>query len=257
MRSMMHATAFFLATVSVGQAQSPNTRTLLIPAGDRSVAAKSGEIQNGIEIEDPSAARNDTAGPCQAQQSAAVSFESGGTYSQLAAYMSCNDWSPNTWNNYASERAAIVRHISKHVDMQCGCFKCKESLHSHAFGPGCGECSTGTCATGCKPKLINRYKTPMSTLCNAPSDACGTGCEVTCSITGCATSTTGIATSRPYGRQTAQGYSGLETHPASSMRPVAPSTAPPHGDRVATPMIGNPRTALQIQNLQSRTQASR
>ncbi len=252
MRSMMHATAFFLAAISVGQAQSPNTRTLLIPAGDRSVAAKSGEIQNGIEIEDPSAARNDTVGPCQAQQSAAVSFESRGTYSQLAAYLSCNDWSPNTWNNYASERAAIVRHISKHVDMQCNCFKCKESLHSHAFGPGCGQCLTGTCGAGCKPKLINRYKTPMSTLCNAPSDACGTGCGVTCT-TGCAISTTGSATFRPY----TQGSAGFDTHPASSVRPMAPTMATPHGDRVATPEMGNPRAALQMQGLPFRPQATR
>ena len=171
--------------------------------------------------------------------------------------MSCNDWSPNTWNNYASERAAIVSRISMHVDMQCGCFKCKESLHSHAFGPGCGECSTGPCAAGCKPKLINRYKTPMSTLYKAPSADCGTGCEATCSTTGYAASTTGIATFRPYGRQPAQGFTGFETHPASSLRPVAPSTASPLGDRVASPAIGNPRSALQLQNLQFGSQATR
>ena len=244
MRRMTHATAFFLAAVSVVQAQSPNARTLpAFPAGDRSVLAQSAEVHNGIDIEDPTDARLVAKNTSHSQQPEFIPHESGRPYSQLAGYLSCNDWSPNTWNNYAFERAAIASRISQHVDMQCSCFHCRESRHSHAFGPGCGECSTETCVTGSKPKRMNRYRPPMSTLCSGPSDACG---AEPCATTSCAA----------FG-QSPQGQSGAEMHPASSMRPVAPMMASPPRDRVANPVINNPRSAFQQQNPQSRFQATR
>jgi hypothetical protein len=251
MRRMTHATAFFLATISVVQAQSPINRTLpAFPTGDRSVLAQSAEVHNGIEIEDPSAAKYVATNASQSQLPMSIPHESGRPYSQLASYLSCNDWSPNTWNNYACERAAIASRISQHVDMQCSCFDCKKSLHSNAYGPGCGECSTETCTTGCKPKRINRYRAPMSTLCSVPSDACGTACVEACATTSC-------ATSHSNGCQSTQSQLGPEMHPASSMRPVAPMMASPPRDRFANPVINNPRSALQQQNPQSRFQATR
>ena len=244
---MMHATVLFLASFSTLQAQSPLLNPLpAYPAAQNSVLAPSAEVHNGDEISGESGGKYSSL-PSSQSAPVFIPHESGRPYSQLASYMNCNDWSPNIWNNYASERAAIANRISKHVDMRCCCFNCKHGLHSHASVAG--ECSTRNCSLGCKPKRINRYKTPSSTLYNVPSDACGAGI---CSVSG--------ALGSPCDDQSCQdgqGHAGTEMHPASAMRPVAPIMAMPPKDRVASPVIKNPQSAAQFQNSQSIFQATR
>lgn len=151
----MHAATFLLVTASIGQAQTVSIESQ--PAADRSVLSKSVEAQD----------------------------YSGRPYSQLASYMSCSDWSPNLWNNYAYQRAATVACVSKHVDMRCNCFECKQRLHSHHSGLGGGDCSGDGCKAGSGTKLPNRYRQPMSTLYSAPSYSCNPPCTV---VSGCESS---------------------------------------------------------------------
>ena len=155
MRRMMHAATFLLVTVSIGQAQTVSIESQ--PAADRSVLSKSAEAQD----------------------------YSGRPYSQLASYMSCSDWSPNLWNNYAYQRAATAACISKHVDMRCNCFECKQRLHSHHSGLGSGDCSGDGYKAGSGTKLPNRYRQPMSTLYSAPSYSCNASCT---GVSGCESS---------------------------------------------------------------------
>lgn len=232
---MMHATVLFLASFSTLQAQSPHLQTLpAYPAVQHSVLAPSVEVLNGAETGDESAGKYVSL-PSSQSSPEFIPQGSGRPYSQLATYMNCNDWSPNTWNNYACERAAIASRISKHVDMRCTCFNCKAGLHSHPTTPG--ECSTGDCSLGCKPKLINRYTIPNSTLCHFASEPCDAS---VCSVFGSKNS--------PYGCQSCQsgqGLVGAEMHPASASRPVAPAVSMPPRDRVASPVMTNSRSTFQ------------
>ena len=247
MRSMMHATVLFLASFSAIQAQSPYLKPLpAFPAAQQSVLAPTAVVPNGDEMGDESAGKYFSL-PSSQSTPEFIPHESGRPYSQLASYMNCNDWSPNTWNNYACERAAIASRISKHVDMRCSCFNCKQGLHASASTPG--ECSTGSCSLGCKPKLINRYKTPNSTLCNVASDPCSAG---VCSVGGAINGSCSCQIC-----QSGQGHVGTEMHPASASRPMAPMVSLPPRDRVASPVISNPRSAVQLQNSQITFQATR
>ena len=240
----MHATVLFLASFSALQAQTPYLKPLPgFPAAQHSVLAPSAVVPNGDEMGDESAGKYVSL-PSSHSSPEFISHESGRPYSQLATYMNCNDWSPNTWNNYACERAAVASRISKHVDMRCSCFNCKQGLHASASTSG--ECSTGNCSLKCKPKLINRYKTPNSTLFNVPSDPCS---AAVCSVGGAINSSCSC--------QSGQGHVGTEMHPASASRPVAPMVSLPPRDRVASPVISNPRSAIQLQNSQSTFQSTR
>ena len=244
---MMHATVLFLASFSAIQAQSPYLKPLpAFPAAQHSVLAPSAVVPNGDEMGDESAGKYFSL-PSSQSTPEFIPHESGRPYSQLASYMNCSDWSPNTWNNYACERAAIASRISKHVDMRCSCFNCKQGLHASASTPG--ECSTGSCSLGCKPKLINRYKTPNSTLCNVASDPSSAG---VCSVGGAINGSCSCQIC-----QNGQSRVGTEMHPASAKRPVAPIVSLPQSDRVASPLISNPRSAIQLRNSQSTFQATR
>lgn len=82
-------------------------------------------------------------------------------YSQLATFMNCNDCSPNLWNNYSSQRAALAAHYSRHVDGQCSCSK--NCSHGQATAPcGCHGCRTE--GKGGHDGPLNRYA--ASTNCN-------------------------------------------------------------------------------------------
>jgi len=247
MRSMMHATVLFLASFSTLQAQSPTLNPQPAnPVEQHSVLAPPVEVQNGAEMGDESTGKY-VPQPSSQSSPEFIPHETGRPYSQLATYMSCNDWSVNTWNNYACERAAVASRISKHVDMRCSCFNCKAGLHPHATAPG--ECSIGGCSLGSKAKRINRYTTPVSTLCNLPSVPCSEG---VCSVGGSKNSPDGCQSS-----QSGQGHVGTEMHPAAAIRPMAPMVALPPRDRVASPMMNNSRSAVQLQNTQSTFQATR
>ena len=197
MRRMMHAAAILLAIATQVQAQTASTT------------------------------------PAETQF---IPRESGRNYSQLASYMSCNDWSPNLWNNYAFERAAIAARISQHVDMQCKCFESHHGLHSHASG--CGACNEGSCKIGTGIKLINRYRQPVSTLYAASSDSCGAACSSGCG----APNDCGIG-----GIGNVQSQGGSLSYPASAMRPMI---ANPPRDRVASPVMNDLKGSFSVLNTQ-------
>ena len=162
MRRMMHAAAILLAIATQVQAQYASTvSSIETPPSLQPDLSQSAEVNNELEMSDPTAKQL-----VHQQRHSGTQFiprEAGRNYSQLASYMSCNDWSPNLWNNYACERAAIAARISQHVDMQCKCFEAHHGkLHSQASG--CGACDEGKCIVGTGPKLINRYRQPVSTL---------------------------------------------------------------------------------------------
>jgi len=236
MRRMMHAAAILLAIATQIQAQTaPTTSSLETPHSLRPDLNQSAEVNNELEISDPTAKRL-----VRQQSHAGAQFiprESGRNYSQLASYMSCNDWSPNLWNNYASERAAIAARISQHVDMQCKCFDshhCK--LHSQAAG--CGACDVGNCRIGTGHKTINRYRQPVSTLYAASSDSCGTACSSGCGApNACEIGGTGGG----------QSQGGSLSYPASAMRPMI---ANPPRDRVASPVMNDLKGSFSVLNTQ-------
>jgi len=181
----------------------------------------------------------------QAPQVSFIPRDSGRPYSQLAGYMSCSDWSPNVWNGYASERAARVAIISQHVDMQCSCFECKKNcLHTHASACGSDGCSGGDCKSGvCKAKvgtkITNRYRQSISTLHAAPCESCGPSCGSICS----AQSNHGV---RATCNTIPSGFSSL--YPTAQTQPEVglQSTSP----LIANPVINNPRSAMNEQDLQ-------
>lgn len=239
----MRATVLFLASFSAVQAQSPNQGPFPSPsASDHSLLRQPSEVQNGNQT------GGETAGllqhPSQPVSPTWIASPSERPYSQLAGYLNCNDWSPNTWNNYAAERAAIASQISQHVDLRCSCFDCKQGLHSSACAAGCGECSTG-----CRQKPINRYRAPVSTLFDQPSDAFGSTSAGTYTAKCVTPATLGFRSNQSAPGQLVQ--PGI--HPASAMFPMA---LPPR-DRVASPAINNPRPAIQLQDSQSNFQATR
>lgn len=96
-------------------------------------------------------------------------------YSQLATFMNCNDCSPNLWNNYSSQRAALAAHCSRHVDGQCGCSDRKNCSHDQPAAP-CGSHGCRTEGKGGRDLPINRYA--ASTHCNQEgSPACKPSCD--------------------------------------------------------------------------------
>ena len=233
MRRMMHAAAFLLATASLGQAQSVSVNSP--NAADRSLLSQSAEAPDDLETAKQFVKKQKFPAPNF------IVHDSGRPYSQLAAYMTCSDWSPNLWNNYACERAATAACISKHADMRCNCFDCKQRLHSLHSGLGCGNYTSESCNSGCGTKVTNRYRQPMSTLYSESSNSCNAPC-------------TGVSSSE----SSVPSIQGANTtQPASAVRPSAPSIASPPRDRVATPFINIPGSAISILNTQPSFEARR
>ncbi len=234
MRRMMHAAAILLAIATQIQAQTTSTTSSLeTPHSLRPNLNQSAEVRSQLEINDSSAKQwvhQNT--PAETQFNPR---ESGRNYSQLASYMSCNDWSPNLWNNYACERAAIAARISQHVDLQCKCF---DSHHCklHGQASGCNACNEGSCKIGTGSNLVNRYRQPISTLHAASSDSCGTACSSAC-VAPSACGTGGI--------ESVQSHGGA--YPASAMRP---SIAHPPRDRVASPVMSDLKGTFSVLNTQ-------
>ncbi len=95
-------------------------------------------------------------------------------YSQLATFMNCNNCSPNLWNNYSSQRAALAAHHSKHLDGRCWCSDCKNCSHGQSAAP-CGSQGCRTEGKGGRDAPLNRYA--ASTNCNQDgSPACKPDC---------------------------------------------------------------------------------
>ena len=160
---MMHAAVLLLVTASQAYSQSLT---------DQSAQSQSAEVHDDLEIKDPTSKQFVSANNPSAPEF--IHRGSGRAYSSLASHLSCSDWSPNLWNNYACERAVITSQISQHVDMQCKCFEVKHGLHSHHSGP-CGESAPHSCMAMSNKKLVNRYRQPFSTLHSASTDfPCGT-----------------------------------------------------------------------------------
>jgi len=126
MRRMMHAALVFLLAASVAQAQ-PDMR----PDQPASIAANS--------------LASEFVADCAQRP-----------YSQLATFMNCNDCSPNLWNNYSSQRAALAAHHSRHVDGQCHCFDHKNCSHGQATAP-CGSHGCRTEGKAGRDVPLNRY----------------------------------------------------------------------------------------------------
>ncbi len=176
MRRTMHAAAILLACATQIQAQSPSDRET--KTAHRSTPTHSENSTHSSPLTDgtPVLAPSD-----HAASPIASHGDAGRPFSQLAGLMQCNDWRPNLWDGYANERAAIVSRISQHVDMQCKCFECQTKLHSRPCNQSCGESTAcgdgaktvGALRSGGASKLVvNRYRTPVSTLFPAASDAC-------------------------------------------------------------------------------------
>ena len=249
MRRMMHAAAFLLAIASQLQAQSTSERQVsAIPGSSLSITNRKAEVLNDSDKGEASATQLVTKHNGTAPLNAYRDSAPGPTHAPLAAaYLSCNDWSPNLWNGYASERAAIVARISQHVDGQCKCSEGKCRLHSHASGSGCGactgggacaggECGTGGCKGGQGSKLVNRYRQPISTLHGVASDSCGAACSA--SSNPCSSGSCG-------GNQSPM---SVLTHPASALRILTQPTANPPQNRVATPAVNNQKGTFSTLN---------
>lgn len=236
MRRMMHAATILLVIASQTQAQTASTTSSReTPLSLSPDLNQSAEVHSQLEMSDsPSRQLVHKNIPAETQF---IPRESGRNYSQLASYMSCNDWSPNLWNNYACQRAAIAARISQHVDMQCKCFDshhCK--LHSQASG--CGDCDEGKCNVGTGHKSINRYRLPASTLYSASSDSCGPACSSACG----ASHHSGFG-----GVGIMQNQGEFPTYPASAMRPMI---ANPPRDRVASPVLNDLKGSFSVLNTQ-------
>jgi len=239
MRRTMHAAAIFLVCATQIYAQSPSDRKA--DEAVRSTLVRSdnhANLNNSIDDSVNSAVSNHSSGQdC-------FRGDYGRPFSQLAMTMQCNDWRPNLWDNYASERAAMVNHISRHVDMQCKCFECKSNLHSTACDQGCGGCANNACNAGTGKKARNRYREPISTLFANASDSCNATCGSPCQ-------STGTVVPSDCHQQSNQ------IIPVSAVRPDAPSIANPPRDRFATPIINNPRSAANTLDRLSQFQTSR
>jgi hypothetical protein len=238
MRRMMHAAVFFLVSVPLLQAQTPSVKPLPPqPSATHSLLSLSAEVHDDNEVlQDKQLPLSTTMSPL-ANSVSFIPRSSGRPYSQLASYMSCNDWSPNLWNGYSCERAAIVAVISQHVDMQCRCFDCKKScMHNHASACDMDGCSHGDCCGKVGTKIVNRYRQNMSTLHEAPSDLCGATCGTSCSAPSCvaqAACSSGTCTANAI-------YHASQTQSALGMQPSRPM--------IANPVINNPRSAMNVQN---------
>ncbi len=173
MRCMMHAAIIFLLVASVARAQSEIRADRAVPSAARSLLAE--------YIPD-----------CSDRP-----------YSQIANYMTCNDCSTNLWNNYSSQRAALVAHHSKHTDGNCGCLDHKNCVHGQATTPcrgqacrtdghaergatknryvasaHCDQAGSPKCKTGSDLKLgSDKRQLTFSTLHIAPSPTNGAACS--------------------------------------------------------------------------------
>ena len=247
MRSMMHAAVFFLASAPLLQAQTPSLKPLPPqPSANHSLLSLSSEVHDDNEV---AAEQQVPVSTMMGTQTNPVSFirrDSGRPYSQLEGYMSCNDWSPNNWNGYASERAARVAVITQHVDMQCRCFDCKKNcLHNHASACGIDSCSHGDCFGKVGSKVVNRYRQSMSTLHVEPSDSCGATCGTSCSAQSCdapSACSTGTCAARAI-------YPASQTQHAIGMQPSRPM--------IANPVINNPRSAMNAHDGYSKIDSRR
>jgi hypothetical protein len=225
MRRTMHAAAILLACASQLQAQSPSDKKFT--EGTRSTAVRSENATTSRASTTESIPLPTTSPSSELNY---IRGDSGRPYSQLATVMQCNDWRPNLWDNYASERAALASRISQHVDMQCKCFDCKSNLYSTACEPGCGGCESGQCQAGSAAKPRNRYKESFSTLFSTASDSCGTNCGTSCSSRGRAP-----CPPSPCGQETQQ------LQPISAIPPSSSSSA--SRERFAAPVVNFPRSA--------------
>ena len=223
MRRMMHATALLLVTASQVHSQS---------FSDQTSQSQSAEVHDEIELKDPTSKQFVSAINHSAPEF--IPRGSGHSYSMLANYMSCSDWSPNLWNNYSCERAAIAAQISQHVDMQCKCFDCKQGLHSHHSGP-CGETAGQNCTATSGKKSVNRYRQPFSTLYPASSDSCKAPC-----ITVSSRPSTSCGAAQCV---TAENQGAHNTLPVSHTTPIVPPLANPPLNRVALPVINKPKSS--------------
>lgn len=218
----MHAAALLLVTASQVHSQS---------FSDQTSQSQSAEVHDELELKDPTSKQFVSANIHSAPEF--IPRGSGNSYSTLANYMSCSDWSPNLWNNYSCERAAIAAQISQHVDMQCKCFECKQSLHSHHTGP-CGESTGQNCTATSGKKSVNRYRQPFSTLYPA-SDSCKAPCVTVSSKPSTSCGTAGCVSA---GNQGAQ-----NTLPVSHTTPIVSPLANPPLNRVASPVINKPKSS--------------
>lgn len=249
---MMHAAALLLAIASQIQAQSSSDRQVRATAGSISLQQSgTAEVHEDSEMGDATATqlvtRQNNPSPNFAHRDSAP----GQSHSQLASYMSCNDWGPNLWNGYACERSAIAARISQHVDMQCKCFDGKCNLHAQAAGLGCGNCSSGGCSDGsCKAgngtKGVNRYRQPISTLYAAASNSCGAPCAGNRAATACETSRPGSSGS--CGNN--QTLGAISTHASSANWVESQHDVKPLQDRDESPKINSKKGSFSILNPQ-------
>lgn len=226
MRRMMHAAVFLVAISSFANAQSP-----FVPARtvSDSVLLNTPEPDPAEAVAEPAHGNTIHVAPEM------MRYDAGRSHSQLAAYMSCNDCSPNLWCNYSAERAALAAKLHRHLG-NCDCLNPARGLHSHACGAGCdGGCGIGL-ADKCGGKIINRYRSPMATLHAAPSTNCGTGLCGAPAV-GCDSSAVGYAAPVFDAPCTTcnQGTTMMGTPTSSQQAPVPPSVARPPQDRVAIP----------------------
>ncbi len=240
MRRTMHAAAILLACATQIQAQSPSDRQVNVDPRSTLVRAENATSSDEMIAESSAIAPSH-------HSAKAVSFQgdAGRPYSQLAGIMQCNDWRPNLWDGYASERAAIVARVSQHVDMQCNCFECQTKLHSTPCNQGCGGgngCKAGGCKVVAGKQVRNRYVSPVSTLFALPSDACSQKCGTACgNQTSCSTPPSSNSGGPTAAHSTAIERSQLVS-PVSAVQAVPPMKANPPQDRMATPVINNPRS---------------
>lgn len=249
---MMHAAAFLFAIASQIQAQSSSDRQVNATTGSNSPQPlPTAEVPEDSEMGDATATQLVTLQNIPAPNFAFRDSAPGPRHSQLATYMSCNDWSPNLWNGYACDRAAIAARISQHVDMQCKCFDGKCNLHSQAVGAGCGNyssggCTSGSCNAGIGMKVGNRYRQPMSTLHVAASDSCGATCAGKRAASKCITSSPGSGGS--CGNN--QTLGAIPTHPSSEIWVESQRAINPVRNRVKSPEISHKKGSFSILNPQ-------
>ncbi len=89
-------------------------------------------------------------------------------HSILAQQMQFNPLGRDLWATFPQERAALVNHMMRHVDGNCGCSR----HYSEPCAAGGGCCTAGGHG-GCGHAGVNRYQ--LSSLYETPSAACSTG----------------------------------------------------------------------------------
>jgi hypothetical protein len=232
MRRMMHAAAFALTLTlsSFVRAQSDSPLSPSDTVGSRSILASSNAPTHQI---------------------VSPEFMSAGfsqPTSQLAPLMNCTSCSPNLWNGYASERAALAAKVSQHVDGQCKCFEGKCHLHNSPSSPcgngdNCGSSGVG-CGSGkgsCLTK--NRYREPCSTLYAQPSSVPGRACKLKHRSSGGSASCGGESSCGDAGCESCGCQSGPVSHPIHANGPALMRMATPSKNRLAQPEYSLHRAA--------------